>query len=514
MGNKVFIDVVARTARLEKGLAKSNKDLKRFSRQAKSTANVLKSALGGAFAALSARAIFQYTSSILKAVDSTAKFADLIGISTEALTGLEFAARKSGVQTNAFRMGLQRMTRRIAEAAQGTGEAKDAIRELGLDAKALAKAGPEAAFSQIADAMQRVDDASARVRLGFKLFDSEGVALVNTLKGGSAQLDVWAAQADALGVSFSRVDAARVEAANDAMLDLAAAGKALSIAFAISVAPTLAKSASAMVELIEDITIAIRELRRLAGLGDGIARSVANIRTRASILTPRERPQELREFRDGRAVAFGEDTGLQQLQGGEAVKFAELSEETLVIFREAAAERTKIQTKLADEVLRQDKRMRQSAIHEAEIRQEAVQNVASALVSLTSIGASESKKMFNINKAASIAEVAIATAAGIARGFRELPPPAAWANALAVGAMGAAQISAINSTSFGGGGGVAPGVAAVGDAGGTSSQAGPRVIEVLFSGRGEPTRQNIIEIMDGIGQAVGDGVELKATGLV
>lgn len=57
-----------------------------------------------------------------RVIDSTAKFARMIGVSTESLVGLRHAASLSGVAANTFDTALQRMTRRTAEAAQGTGE--------------------------------------------------------------------------------------------------------------------------------------------------------------------------------------------------------------------------------------------------------------------------------------------------------------------------------------------------------------------------------------------------------
>ena len=149
-------------------------------------------------------------------VDALAKMSDRLGLTTEALGGLQHAAGLTGVQTNQLNLGLQRMTRRIAEAAQGTGEAKNALRELGLDARELSTLTPDAAFSRVADAMQNVEGQSNRVRLAFKLFDSEGVALVNTLNLGSAGLSEAAEEARALGVAVTRIDAAKVEIANDA----------------------------------------------------------------------------------------------------------------------------------------------------------------------------------------------------------------------------------------------------------------------------------------------------------
>ena len=60
----------------------------------------------------------------LKATDTLSKTAQKIGTTTEALSALQYAGGITGVEINTMNMALQRFTRRTAEAAVGTGEAK------------------------------------------------------------------------------------------------------------------------------------------------------------------------------------------------------------------------------------------------------------------------------------------------------------------------------------------------------------------------------------------------------
>ena len=141
-------------------------------------------------------------------IDSLAKTADKLGLTTEALQLLRYQGEQSGVSINTMDMALQRMTRRVAEAAQGTGEAKGAIKELGLSAAELAAMSPDQQFKAIAEAMKGVAAQGDKVRLAMKLFDSEGVALVNTLVSDLTKVE---ARFDSLGVSITRQQAAIVE---------------------------------------------------------------------------------------------------------------------------------------------------------------------------------------------------------------------------------------------------------------------------------------------------------------
>ncbi len=207
--------------------------------------------LQGAFAALAGTAgIGLVVKNSLELNDRLAKTSDKLGITTEALAGLRQAAELTGVASNTLDMALQRMVRRVAEAAQGTGEARGALQELGIDAQRLAQLAPEKQFAVIADAMNRVTNQTDKVRLAFKLFDSEGVAVVNTLRLGSEGLREAALEADRLGVAISRVEASRIEEANDAMLRLNQALSGLGTTLTVAIAPTItqiAESTSAWV---------------------------------------------------------------------------------------------------------------------------------------------------------------------------------------------------------------------------------------------------------------------------
>ncbi len=172
--------------------------------------------IGAAFATAGVAAAVALTKMSMANIDNLAKTADKIGITTQALGGLRHAAELTGVSAGTMDMAMQRLTRRVSEAANGTGEAKDALIELGINAETLEQLPLDKQMEVIADRMKGVEKQSDKVRLAMKLFDSEGVAVVNTLASGSAGLKVMAKEADALGITVGRVDAAKIEMANDA----------------------------------------------------------------------------------------------------------------------------------------------------------------------------------------------------------------------------------------------------------------------------------------------------------
>lgn len=236
------------TGDFDKKMKKSSKKVTTMSKVVKVASKAF-AAFGVAAVAGVTAAIVAMTKAAFTSIDALGKYAQRLGIATEELQKLQFAAKLSaGVTDSTLNMALQRMTRRLSEAAQGTGEAVNAIKELGLSAQALAALSPDQQFRMIADAMARVSSQADRVRLSFKLFDSEGVALVNTLALGSKGLDELGDKLEKTGGLISQEMTLKIAAANDAMALLAETTKALAARLAIDLAPAI----QFVVEKLED----------------------------------------------------------------------------------------------------------------------------------------------------------------------------------------------------------------------------------------------------------------------
>lgn len=188
----------------------SQKAFKKFEAVA---GKALKAAVAGA-AALAA-GFTAMAVSILRDSDRIQKLSIRLGVATEALSELKLVAELSGIEFNQLALGMQRMTRRIAEAAQGMGEAQGALRELNFNAFELAALRPEQQFEVIADALAGVTSQSDRVRLAFKLFDSEGVSVLQTMQNGAAGIREMREEAKRLGLSLSGEQASRIAEFND-----------------------------------------------------------------------------------------------------------------------------------------------------------------------------------------------------------------------------------------------------------------------------------------------------------
>ena len=196
---KLVVRLEAETARYQKDLERARGQLRRFDRGATESAKRVATATAAATAAAAA-GFAALAKRQIDVADEAGKTAERLGLTTEELTRLRYAAKLTGAEQNTLEMSLQRMTRRLAEAATGGGEASKAIKELELDAQDLARKSPAEAFADIADRLNRVESQSQRVRLAFKFFDSEGVRLVNTLALGRKGLQEAGDEAERLGL--------------------------------------------------------------------------------------------------------------------------------------------------------------------------------------------------------------------------------------------------------------------------------------------------------------------------
>jgi len=215
MANKKVKFVLTAVDQTKAAFDKASKGLKFVGGTAKMASKAVLGVSAAATAAASAIAVF--TKVNVNALDALDKTASKLGVSVEFLQQMRFAAEQTGIETRTLDMGLQRFIRRVAEAAKGTGEAKGALQQLGIEFKnadGSARNIQDILFD-VADGLANTASEGERVRLAFKFFDSEGVALVNTLKGGSAELKNFFDQAENLGILISSDTTKKAAAFND-----------------------------------------------------------------------------------------------------------------------------------------------------------------------------------------------------------------------------------------------------------------------------------------------------------
>ncbi|NQY64009.1 MAG: hypothetical protein HRT38_09815 [Alteromonadaceae bacterium] len=230
------IDLRGNSAHFQRELKKANQKSISFAQKVRANSATVVKSLGaiGVVGGAALAAIYKQSSAN---IDALAKQADKLGMTTQALAGLQHAADLTGVSSKTLNKGLLDMTVKIQDAAKGMGEGKEALKALGLDAQKLAKMSPDKAFVKISEAMKGVEHHGNKVAIAYDLFGAKGTDLLNTLALGETALNQTAEEAKTLGLALNRVDAAKVEAANDAMTKSAGVVSGLGNTITVTLAP-------------------------------------------------------------------------------------------------------------------------------------------------------------------------------------------------------------------------------------------------------------------------------------
>jgi len=200
----------------------------------------------------------------LEATDALSKTATRIGTTTESLSRLQYAAKISGVETQTLNMAMQRFGRRASEAAVGTGEARGALQELRLNATDLIKLPLDEQMIKLAQAFEDNIKPIDRTRIAMKLFDSEGVALLQMTQLGAAGIRELFNEAETLGAVMSQDAAKGVEDANDAMARLFTIFKGVTDQITAALAPALEEVVTYLKELLTEAAAAEGGFKQLA----------------------------------------------------------------------------------------------------------------------------------------------------------------------------------------------------------------------------------------------------------
>jgi hypothetical protein len=221
-----------------------------------------------------------------KSADEVNKLSTQLGISTRALSEYQFVAQQTGVTFQAFTLGIQRSTRRIAEAAVGTGEAQRALRELGLDAEALTRLSPDQQFEVLARALNGVENEATQLRLAFKLFDTEGVRLLRTIKDTNAELGPLRERARDLGLSLDQGAADAATRAVDAFGELKGASVGLGRALSeLATAGDEGGVVGGVTNFIASLTGAVRIMNEAESASQGLADIFVSVLTGSLVET-------------------------------------------------------------------------------------------------------------------------------------------------------------------------------------------------------------------------------------
>lgn len=231
------ISLTARTEKWSKGLSKARRDLSSFGRSVqRSSAGIV--GFGAALVGVgSVAGLGAFVKRQADAVEETGAFAGRLRAATEELVALRFAAGQSEVDVGTFDAAMQRLVKNTNDASKGTGKAKDAFADLGIDAKKFAALPLEEKMLLLADRFSQMSDGGRAAADAMALFGKGGAPLLQLLNQGPEGVKQLTDQARALGLTFSALDASKVDDASDAVGRLQAVFTGLGQRAAIALAP-------------------------------------------------------------------------------------------------------------------------------------------------------------------------------------------------------------------------------------------------------------------------------------
>ena len=479
---KIVISALDRTTRAFKSVRSSLKGIGSASVQ---MAKGVATATAAATAAVGAMG-YALSKQVQK-VDDLAKTAQKLGTTVSTLQELQYAADISGVSANTLNMAMQRLTRRVSEASMGFGEAKGALKELGLNAAELNKLPLDKKMEVLADAFEGVASDGDKVRLAMKLFDSEGVALVNTLNLGSEGLKEMSAEAKSLGLSISEIDAKRFEEMNDSITRIKTAASAAGTTFttellpliegiftgfadagygatnfqkaAVSAAHNTMKAFSFFADVLHNLKIAFTVLKAIAlsaadvivnVLNDAMKGFIDNYNAIAEIIGFEPVANPLADFATDIKVAAAEARiALRTLRDEEMP--SDKIQEYLDNYEQASSRIIDINGQVGQSVkkLTYFEQMRAFGQEQQnKLAQSQAVEITNAFAKQTADIAAYSKKGFAIDKGVKIAQAVMNTYQGATLALASYPGPIGVAMAAMTVASGMANVAAIKAQKF------------------------------------------------------------------
>lgn len=243
----VAVRVGADLGPLQRNMRKGGRSLDQFSRQAGQTAKkvaAITAAVGLASAAIGVRMV----NATNKSIDAQAKLARQLDGTIDGLRAVQLAGSDAGVETSVLNAAMERLTSRLGEAMEGTGEAAKAIETLGLNAADLAGMDIDERMATIADRMETLGLSAAQAGNMLRDFGVRNGEVINLMRQGGDAIRNASVEVERFGLSLSEVDAAEVERAQDAMSRVGLAAEGLQQTLAVELADTITAVAGQLQE--------------------------------------------------------------------------------------------------------------------------------------------------------------------------------------------------------------------------------------------------------------------------
>lgn len=232
----LFVQIGAKTDGLDKGGERARRTLKDLGASMRGVINTA-GKLGVAAGAAGAALIAGLARSGMQAIDANAKLARSLQASVDAIRGLQIAAEGAGLSD--LEGSLNRLNRRLGAVEMGGGPAIEAVKRLGLNLDELRKMDADERVAAIADAVRDFGGSAQEAARHLQNLGFEQREALGFFRAGGDAIRAARREVEEYGLSVSAIDAAKIEAAGDAMQRIGRIAEVIRTSLAVKLAPIL-----------------------------------------------------------------------------------------------------------------------------------------------------------------------------------------------------------------------------------------------------------------------------------
>lgn len=241
---RISIAMGVDTAELVTDMRRAEKEVAKRMRDIEATAKRAGVAIGAALAGAATATAIAIKSAIDRA-DELSKASQKIGISTESLSALEYAARLSDVSLQQLSTGVGKLSQNMVAAVSGNKQLSGAFDAIGVsvtDANGKLR-GADDVLLDLADVFKSLPDGADQTALAMQLMGKSGRDMVPLLNGGSEAIAAMTDEARALGLVVGAEFGKQAEAFNDSLTAARAGLEGAANTVAGALIPTLSEAA-------------------------------------------------------------------------------------------------------------------------------------------------------------------------------------------------------------------------------------------------------------------------------
>lgn len=246
----------------------------------KDTLKDVAAAVGLAF---SVDKMVEFVHSAIESADQINNMSQSVGIGTQTLQGMSYAAGLTGASMQTLTESIARMERASLEARDGNAQSTEAFRALGISIQDIRKLSPDELMKRVTTSLAGMADGSTKTAIAMQLLGrgaAENIPFINKL---GSEFDAMMAKAKAIGVIMSGADLQALIAYKEQTNELGQEVKGLGNQFAVALLPALTSVVGQIQRAAESGELAA-ELKDLAAVAKVVADNIDAIVTVAKIL--------------------------------------------------------------------------------------------------------------------------------------------------------------------------------------------------------------------------------------